>query len=416
MVRLKSLFSHKFSKVLLFMGMLLLTACDCDSAGDVKQLQEKFNSPEGCIPCQLFRVIYNASAAMSSAAYDTMCDIALSLLTIGLTAWLLWHVLKLIVSLREPDITSFWVELLQMLFKGGAVAIVVGSKKHLYSLINSVLEPIALIFIDLSTTLLQSSWTSKATVMLYSRFTEAPGFPSRIGQAVENLIYRVTVALNVGRVLGLRLMFSCDFANFWLGLFLSIIFFLMVLFFPFYLLDGFIKLTLVFALLPLFLVAWVFKKTASFLIKAWDIVFGSFVQIMIACIFISIFISVFEGFAAIRGFGYLFAPAVQDIDRLFQEDANQMSFTFLTFMMIAQYMYSLSKKISEFAAQFADAPKGNVVGQMIDAAKKTIRALIMVAIAVAATAVGLGPVAQAAAKQAKQDATSVAKGAGGKGG
>ena len=406
MKRLMSFFSCHILKVLPLIGMLLLTACEETTENDLVATQQKMNSPEGCFSCQFFQVVYNTAANMSSDAYLTMCDVASSLLIIGLMFWILFHVFKLLITLREPNLAQFWVQLFQQLFKGGFVAILVASKERLYQFINTVMEPIALIFVDLSNKMLVANWSSQVSMSgtLSTNFSAGPGLPSSIGKTMEMLIYRITLALNVGRVIGLRLMLQSDMINYWLGLVTTIIFFLMTLIFPFYLIDGFIRLALVFALLPIFLVCWAFKWSAHYMTKVWDMFIGAFTQIFVACIFVSIFIAVFEGFISIRGYGYLLDPTVQNVDALFREEANRMSFSFLSFLVIAFYMYNLSKSISKVTSHFTGASSSNAVVSIIEKAKKGTRALILAGVALAGAALGLTPVAKVAAKQAKDDA------------
>ena len=410
--RLKLFLSHRFLNVLPLLGLLFVVACDAKPENDLKETHELFNSPQGCFSCQFFKIVYNTGASMSSYAYNKMCDVAMSLLIIGLMIWILWHVFKLLVSLREPNLAQFWIQLFQHFFKAGFVAILVASKERLVEFINAIFEPIALIFIDLSQKLLAKNWHSSVSIAstLNSEFTVGPGFPSSVGTALENLIYRITVALNVGRILGLRLMLQTDLANFWLGLITTVMFFLMTLVFPFYLIDGFIRLALVFVMLPVFLVCWVFKWSAHYMKKAFSMFIAAFAQVMLACIFVAICIAVFEGFISIRGYGYLLDPTVQNVDVLFKEEANRMSFSFLSFLMVAFYMYNLSKNVSKLTSHFTGAPSGNIMAGAIERIKKAARALALATAAVISSAIGLAPVAKVAAEQAKKDAESAAKG------
>ena len=138
--------------------------------------------------------------------------------------------------------------------------------------------------------------------------------------------------------------------------------------------------------------------------KVWDMFIGAFTQIFVACIFVSIFIAVFEGFISIRGYGYLLDPTVQNVDALFREEANRMSFSFLSFLVIAFYMYNLSKSISEVTSHFTGASSSNAVVSIIEKVKKGTRALILAGVALAGASIGLTPVAKVASKQAKEDA------------
>ena len=192
MEKFKSFFLHKIWKFLPVLGIFFISACKVDGNDTTEETFRLMNSPAGCFSCQLFRVVYNAAAQMSANAYLKLCDIALSLLVIGLTAWLFLHVLSIMVSLREPNLSKFWVQLFQKLFKGGFVAILIASKERLVEVINTLFEPIMLIFIDLSSNILRSNWASKHTTLantLNSSFNVGPGFNRQIAVQLENLIY-----------------------------------------------------------------------------------------------------------------------------------------------------------------------------------------------------------------------------------
>lgn len=397
---------QRLLRVLPLSSLLFLGACNLSNELDLEKTQQTMTSLEGCFSCQFFRIVFDSIAKLASNAYPKMCDISLSLLALGLMAWILWHVFKLITSLREPNLAQFWIQLFQTLFKGGFISILVASKERLYELINTILEPIGLIFVNLSSSLLRNNWISRVELAnsVQTALSSGPGFPAAMGQQLENLIYRITLALNFGRIIGLRLMLGSDFTNFWLGLTTTSIFFLMTLFFPLYLIDGLLRLAFVFTLLPLLLVAWVFKTTSHYLKKAWDIFLGAFAQIMVACVFVAICIATFEGFISLRGYGYLLSPTAQNTDKLFFDEANRMSYSFLSFLLIAFYMYNLSKRITTVTAHFTGAPSSSILASSMERVKKAVTSLALTVVAIAATVTGMGAVASAAGKKAKENA------------
>ena len=420
MEKLKALFKKHFPILLLIGVLVLLTACGSSSSNklDLQETQEQMDSQQGCYSCQLFALIYSVIAEMTSKLYPDLCSIALSVLALGLFGWILWHVLVLLTTLREPNLSQFWVSLFQTLFKAGFVAILIRSKEHLYELINSILEPIAMIFINLSQILLQGNLNPRMlSISEYEvSFQSAPGFPAEIGQSLVSLIYRVTVTLNVGQILGIKLMQGAsvtDLTNAIVGAITTTVFFLMKLFFPFYLLDGLFRLAFVFALLPFFLVSWVFQKTEHFLKKAWATFLGAFAQIMVACIFVSISIATLEGFITISGYSGLLSGTVQDIDRFIETEADQLLYPFLSFLFLAVYIYSLSKRISSVSAHFTGAPASNLINNTLDRLKRAATALALIAIAAVAALSGFAPVAQVALDRAKKQAKKAASPKGG---
>ena len=410
-------FLRNLTIVCLMIGVaFVLSACDLTTQSDLLATREQMRSPEGCIACQMFKVIFTAIVNMTNTAYPRMCVLAQSLLAVFLFGWILLHVLKFLTTMREPNIGQFWAQLSPRLGKGMLVAILVASKENIFYIINMIMEPISSLFMNVSSLVISSGWNSRISLSmasLHSGLPAAPGFPTEIGNQVETLIYRVVLALDVGWVMGLRLMLNSDFANMILGMVTTYIFFMMSLFFPFLLIDGFFKLMVVFVTLPLLLVAWVFKFTESYLKKGFQIFLGAFAQILMSCIFITLAITVMEGFFEIRGMSGWLSADVQNMDKDMYEQASRMSFSFLTFILIATYLYNLSKSITKVTAYFTGAPAQSVLGAAMERLKAVFSAIMWSCLALTASFVPGGwSMAQTAASNAKDKARQAAAGGG----
>ena len=322
-----------FHKVILLLATLLpvMMLCACTDSEPFEKLtesQDKMNTPEGCISCYFFKHIYNTVGALTNGVYDFMCDFAMSLLAICLFAWILIHVFKLVTSLREPNIAQFWVQLITTLFKGGFVAAFIATKERLLYVIDSILTPISTLIISTGAEILDMNWLSYVSknAVFTKGISSAPGFSQDIGLQLENLVYRMQIALNGGRILGLRLYEGSNFfkANFWLGLIVTCIFTLLSIFFPFYLIDGLVRIAFVFCMLPILLVCWCFKATSVYLTKAFGMFMGAFLQIMLGCVFVAVAVAVFEGFIQVRDLGYTSHGFAQDVDKLLYADAERL--------------------------------------------------------------------------------------------
>ena len=418
MNKLKLPYSKYFLSILLIGLLFLLAACDYTPKRglDLEEVQNSMTAPRACFSCQLFMVVFNAIGGLSASLYPQLCSVALSLLALGLFAWILWHVFTLATTLREPNLSQFWIDLFQTLFKAGFISILIHSKERLYEIIDTIMEPIAMIFIELSNTILQNNWISplQTNPDLNLSYQGGPGFPAEMGKRLAELIYRITLTLNVGRILGLRLMLQWDFTNICIGFITTAVFFLMTLFFPFYLLDGLFRLAFVFALLPFFLVSWVFKKKEHYMKKAWVIFLGAFAQILVACIFVAISVATLEVFIKLNGYEHLVSTAA-DIDKFASQEADQLLYPFLSFFFVAIYIYAMSKRITSVAAHFTGAPSSNIIGNVFERLKKAMKAIALTAVAIAASTVGFTPVAHAALSRAKAQAKSAVSQQGGGG-
>lgn len=104
---------------------------------------------------------------------------------------------------------------------------------------------------------------------------------NRILQSAICWMQDVSASLGVGMALGATLI-KMNTDSFWNGIMTIIIgvcifltFFLIYLMFPLKLLDAFIRLAFVFALMPLWIILWVFPATAGYTKKAWDTFIGT---------------------------------------------------------------------------------------------------------------------------------------------
>ena len=104
---------------------------------------------------------------------------------------------------------------------------------------------------------------------------------NRILQSAICWMQDVSASLGVGMALGATLI-KANTDGFWdgvmtiaIGVCMFLAFFLIYLMFPLKLLDAFIRLAFVFALMPLWIILWVFPATAGYTKKAWDTFIGT---------------------------------------------------------------------------------------------------------------------------------------------
>lgn len=274
--------------------------------------------------------------------------------------------------------------------------------------INLIVEPVMLLFIYLSMRIIganDQAFAVGSNVNVGTAFTDNPAFPAVVGNQLENLIYRIQVALDIGRALGLR-MLSTDFSGFFLGFVVLGVFFMLTFFFPYYFIDAILRLGFVIILFPFFIVAWVFPKTATWAMRAWELFFSALVQILIACIFVALVVSTVEGYTQLRGYNLLLNPIYQDASPDAIRQMTGLSVSGLSFLILCFYMYALSKRTQIIAGFLSGVPASSILAGMVEKAKTVAKAVIYAAIAYAAAAVGAAPVAAAMKKKAQEEAVN----------
>ena len=362
MVKLRTLNVRLILLWSIFILPLMLGGCTLVRPRHLQALQSRLNSPSICGACRVMRVVYNEVGALSSQVYPKMCGIALSFMALILAFWLMIHFVRTLIVMRKPNVAEFWVPLFHTLFKCALMAAFIASGERVLYVIDHILMPIASLIASVGFDFLDMNWVSTlvSTERVYTSGIEAvPGFSAELGLQLENLIYRVNVAFNLGIVLGLRLLTSGPFWNFVLGGIVTVIFFLVSLVFPYYLIDGIIRMAFVFCMLPIAMMCWCFRFTAQYFKTAWNIFLGAFLQITLGCIFVSVSVAVIEGFLQLRIPGYL-SPQIQDESAEVLTDAARMSVPFLAFVLVAFYIYKLSKQVNEITGYFTGVPASSV--------------------------------------------------------
>ena len=392
-------------------AVLFLSSCGMDVEVDIVKAQEDMNSTKSCWTCQLFTIVFNTGASIATNAFDSIKNLAWGLLAVGLVIYLCLRTLSLFLSMRLPDLPDYWISITTKLGKGGLVSIFLLSSSHMWELINTIIAPIITVFVRLSFMILNLNFPTRVatSTTVGSTFISGPGLPAEIGAQLEDLVYRSTVALNIGRALGLRMMMLSDFTGFIIGLIIIGIFFMLLLFFPMYLIDALVRIIFVIILFPILLVAWVFSVTEKYFKTAWNMLIGGLAQLFISCVFIALLVSTIEAFTQMRGYNIILNPTYQDTNPDVLREMSRMSISALSFIVMAFYLYNLSKHLTEISGFLTNSSQTSMVGDFTRRLKQLAIAAVAATIAIVAASVGAAPVTAVMKKKALDEAQKAAK-------
>ncbi len=406
----KILNKKMFYVLLTVIGGLLLTACEVDMNGNVHDTDAQMRSIRGCWSCQVFSAVYRGIGTVAESAYEDLRIVSLRMLALILALWIAYKTLSFFMTLNVPNYTEYWVMLTGRIARAMFAAAILFNTQVLMKFVNVIVEPIMLMFIYLSMRIIganDAAFAVGSNINVGSRFGYNPAFPAEVGNQLENLIYRIQVALDIGRALGLRMILLADFTGFLLGWVVLAIFFLLVFFFPYYFIDAILRLGFVIILFPIFVVAWVFdypSKKEPWVRRAFDLFMGSMIQILVACIFVALVVSTVEAYTQLRGYHLMLNPVYQDANPQAVQQMTRMSISGLSFLILCVYMYGLSKRTQTIAGFLSGVAATSILAGMVEKAKSVIKAAIYAAIAAAAAAAGAAPVAAAMKKRAQQEA------------
>lgn len=392
-------------------AVLFLSSCGMDVEVDIVKAQEDMNSTKSCWTCQLFTIVFNTGASIATNAFDSIKNLAWGLLAVGLVIYLCLRTLSLFLSMRLPDLPNYWISISTKLGKGGLVSIFLLSSSHMWELINTIIAPIITVFVRLSFMILNLNFPTRVatSTTVGSTFISGPGLPAEIGAQLEDLVYRSTVALNIGRALGLRMMMLSDFTGFIIGLIIIGIFFMLLLFFPMYLIDALVRIIFVIILFPILLVAWVFSVTEKYFKTAWNMLIGGLAQLFISCVFIALLVSTIEAFTQMRGYNIILNPTYQNTNPDVLREMSRMSISALSFIVMAFYLYNLSKHLTEISGFLTNSSQTSMVGDFTRRLKQLAIAAVAATIAIVAASVGAAPVTAVMKKKALDEAQKAAK-------
>lgn len=304
-------------------------------------LNSYFGATDGssiCWFCPVFEAILMSINNLTKYMTEGLSTSFITLLAIGLLFFIVFKVGKFLVSFQEFDLAKLIPELTGPLGRG-IIAFVLLSAAHSGALFNHLVNPVLSIGMDLSTRILQSTMDAttmriveakqdpQAIVAAASTGISAPGSgsstaasgldpntcPFRMKNAniaeleksaltateINSILCwmgTVSASFGVGMATGATLMQTSftagrmgfpDFSMLLVGFVIWASFFALFLAFPFKLFDAIIGLGFVLAMMPFWIILWVFPATSDYTKKAWDKFIGSIILFLCLSVVIS---------------------------------------------------------------------------------------------------------------------------------
>lgn len=354
--RLKTSFFK--SKNLIFFGMfccicLLLTGC----AGSFEIKPDQWTSNvKNCWPCTLYKAVFDSMGALTVKTYGISCRSALALLAAGWLFWIAFKTIKMLFSMKQPNFKQFWVDILTVLFKMIVVAAIIGSPDAVIYVLNIILTPLMTAFVELSRVVIYADPNIQSVFRIPENFIDMGGektadyplFSQELGLQIQDLIYRVFVMLKGGMYLAVYLFKQLTFTSVILSILLAYTFFVLMVIFPFSLVEIFFKVGAIVIVFPFVLVAWVFPATKGMVGKAWQIVIGCMISLLITCTFVAFMMIVLTTFTEYLWPGF-FSISRQMNDSKIVADIQQLSVGTFSFLFVVLFIIKFAENINQFS-------------------------------------------------------------------
>lgn len=375
-----------------FCMLLFLGGCEALRA-DARMQSEWIASLENCWPCALYKAAFDAINQLILNLYPAMSSKALMVMGVGLLFWLAFTTGKMITSLHEPDTKKYVQTVALVLFKAILVAVVLSQPQYFICFVDMVVSPVLVFFTQLSRIAITANVSINDGITWPGDFSGTDNgmcnvFSPMVKYQLQDIIFRVYLALGSGLKLGFNFMMEVNIINWILGPIIMWFFFIMMLIFPWIFIDSFIRLGAVIVLAPFFLIAWVFPATKDKVKYAWTTLSGAGMQLLIGCIYIGLIIGVIKAFEA-QNWPGMMGDARQGADPGMMANFRRMSVEAVSFFALLMIMNRMQKNIPNISGALGgDSMQSNVVG-FFDGIKKLTISVLEIALGAAMSAFGI---------------------------
>ena len=271
---------------------------------------------DACWFCDIFKELFDAINNVATTVFDNLGQSFLFLMGLGLLFLILFKVGKMVVQLQEVDVMQFLNDLFKPLGRGIiAMALLLGvtaQSDNIFSMLTTpVFEVSAKMGVAVMDTALPNnveyiqsgvdgqSFSYKAGECNKIDTTKKEGkgvFTEGQRELLVCWLKQVSSSFITGIAIGGTLMDSgTEGTNFFTGGFSMTVvgfviwgcFYLIYLFFPFKVVDAFVRMAFVLTLMPLWIILWVFPATVGYTKKAWEMFLSSCLLLVILSIMIS---------------------------------------------------------------------------------------------------------------------------------
>ena len=287
-----------FSVILTIAVAILICASSSAFAGESKSIPEISAEYRICWFCPLFEKIYTSAGEYAMTGYNAVAEGCRALIAIGLGLWFAFESLKALSQVSAFQPGAFWKKVTGRMFAGVlAIAILSSNAIDVY---GYLISPIILAAVGFGSALLPSIGGGQICVPASSTPTYDPNnaLPIEAREALGCMMQNMNDAVADAMGWGVALIINSsgqgflgvlpDIGMLISGIIIAFMFFLLLMVMPIYMVDSVIRLGIVGALLPVFVVAWVFPLTKHFSKAGFTMLINSMVQLITMCLFVGL--------------------------------------------------------------------------------------------------------------------------------
>lgn len=277
-------------------------------------LENYLPDADDCWFCPLFKVLFNTSSVIALKSYNTLADGVAMLVIVGFALWVSVFVLKNVSAVEVKTPSKMIQEFLVQAFRVLVVVIIL--KLSFFQVIQLTLEPVFNTGMNFTQAISEGSCPDNApymeNIMGYGsdgyKASSTGGLPASMG---KNIVCSIkTMQDSVSRLMAYGRQAWCvgwkpkaiiryiipSFPYVITGIVLYIGGLILLLAFPWCLIDCIIQMSIASALAPAAIGAWAFKITSNYLGKIWNFFMNAMFNFVFLSIIIYIIMTVVDQF------------------------------------------------------------------------------------------------------------------------
>ena len=334
-----------------------------------RRFREKYKT---CIFCNLFRAAFITASNIAKASYETLAPWILRLMSMAFAVWMAFQVIRFVSSMESKDTPTLLRSLFNQTFVFMICYLLLSGDTNQFMQI--AMEPIFNTGFKLAQLVMSGDVAACDDDFNITSSLQEGGLPASMGisilctlKVVQDKLLEVITAGSSAICIAF---FIKNFlilphpAYLFSGLGLWIVGMLLLLIFPFLMLDAVLQLAVSCALLPAAIAAFAFKSTRNYVIKVWE----SFLKAMFSFIFLTIIMMIL-----ITIIDNTIGESAQSIEAFtdkgtFEIILNDLSWTgvlFLKIVFVCLLGWAVLGQIAQFAGKFASSVANTNIGAQL---------------------------------------------------
>ncbi len=412
-------------RYLMLTSLKVTTLCGCllllSGCGQKYLSSETSNE---CWTCALYKTVIIEIDKFTSQTLTLLIPMALQVLGVGILFYLLFKIAQLLTSIKQPNLAKFYLSTGTVLFKAllvGAVLWVPPNQDpaapipYVELLGEHVVQPVLKLFLITSDEILASSrYVSEQFYIpdsvLEAQLGDAPEsfMFGDISLIIQELIYRMFVALSTGMSAGIWFLSMGSFAGTIIGLIVVVSFFWMLIIFPMAFIESLVRLGIILVVSPFIFVAWVFPWTQGYMQKLWSSLFSCLFNLLFSCIFLSFYIYVIFSYAKEFMPYNVLNSAVYDSDVSYRNDVLSFATAPVSFFILLFAMNKMYDNLTKIASYFGGDGQESGFKRVVNGVKDTAIGAAKTAAGAVLVGVSSGAVGRGLLASGAQDLSAVA--------